>query len=172
MLRAAGASSDEINALRAQRQQLDARVEEIAQKLRAALREDEKHQGRPESSELSLRLSEDRAYVEELRRTARRVRTQLEDAAAVAGERSLKAMRERLAAELRRARIGRIDAVMGSKRQVELQVESLSAGRFPPELTDPLRMQTLLRDDEEYWPFEGEDWPDEFEERYSDEAEK
>ena len=58
---------------------------------------------------------------------------------------------------------------MGSKRQVELQIESLAAGRFPAELVDPLRMQSLLRDDEEYWPFEGEDWPDEFEERYSEE---
>ncbi len=80
-------------------------------------------------------------------------------------------MRERLAGELRRARIGRIDAVMGAKRTTELQVESLAAGRFPPELVDPLRMQSLLRDDEEYWPFEGEDWPDEFEERYSTEEE-
>ena len=78
-------------------------------------------------------------------------------------------LRARLAQELRRARIGRIDAVMGSKRQVELQIESLAAGRFPAELVDPLRMQSLLRDDEEYWPFEGEDWPDEFEERYPEE---
>ena len=58
---------------------------------------------------------------------------------------------------------------MGAKRQVELQVESLAAGRFPPELIDPLHMQGLLRDDEEYWPFEGEDWPDEFVERYAEE---
>ena len=31
-------------------------------------------------------------------------------------------------------------------------------------LRDPLRVQGLLADDEEYWPFEGEDWPDEFRE--------
>ena len=63
----------------------------------------------------------------------------------------------------RRARIGRIDAVMGSKRRIEIQIESLAAGRFPPELMDPLHIQGLLRDDEEYWPFEGELWQDEME---------
>ncbi len=172
MLSAAGANREEIAALRELRRKLDARVEEIEGKLRAALREGGTPSARPESRDLVLRLAEDRAYVEEVRRTARRLRTQLEEAADRAGERSLRAMRERLASELRRARIGRIDAVMGAKRQVELQVESLAAGRFPPELTDPLRMQSLLRDDEEYWPFEGEDWPDEFEERYADEDEE
>ena len=53
---------------------------------------------------------------------------------------------------------------MGSKRRIEIQIESLAAGRFPPELQDPLSIQGLLRDDEEYWPFEGEYWADEFEE--------
>jgi hypothetical protein len=56
---------------------------------------------------------------------------------------------------------------MGSKHNVELQIESLAAGRFPPELVDPLRLQGLLRDDEEYWPFEGERWDDEFKEEES-----
>lgn len=46
----------------------------------------------------------------------------------------------------------------------KIQIESLAAGRFPPELQDPLAIQGLLRDDEEYWPFEGELWADEFEE--------
>jgi hypothetical protein len=171
-LKMAGASAAEINALRELRRGLDRRIDDIEARLREALKSAPPPSSRPEASDLSLRLAEDRAYVEEVRRTARRLRTQLEQAADEAGERSLKAMRERLAAELRRARIGRIDAVMGAKRQVELQVESLAAGRFPPELTDPLRMQSLLRDDEEYWPFEGEDWPDEFEERYSDEEDE
>ncbi len=82
--------------------------------------------------------------------------------------RALETLRARLGSSLRRARIGRIDAVMGSKRRIELQIESLSAGRFPAELLDPLRIQGLLRDDEEYWPFEGELWRDEFEEDESD----
>jgi hypothetical protein len=169
---AQGKSRDELNALREVRQKLDTRIEDLEKRLREALRKDEAAHARPASADLALRFAEDRAYVEELRRSARRVRTALEDAADRAGEKALREVRARLATELRRARIGRIDAVMGAKRTSELQVESLAAGRFPPELMDPLRMQSLLRDDEEYWPFEGEDWPDEFEERYGDEVKK
>jgi hypothetical protein len=94
------------------------------------------------------------------------VREELARAIDARVEASLAALRDRIAGMLQRARIGRIDAVMGSKRRIELQIESLAAGRFPPELRDPLLVQGLLADDEEYWPFEGEDWPDEYEERY------
>jgi hypothetical protein len=95
------------------------------------------------------------------------VRQKLVAAASARAEVALGELRDRLNTLVRRARIGRIDAVMGSKRRVELQIESLAAGRFPAELRDPLRVQGLLDDDEEYWPFEGEDWPDEYEERYA-----
>jgi tetratricopeptide (TPR) repeat protein len=78
----------------------------------------------------------------------------------------LQALGERLGSFVRRARIGRIDAVMGSKRRIERQIESLAAGRFPAELQNPLLVQGFLKDDEEYWPFEGDDWPDEYLERY------
>ena len=74
----------------------------------------------------------------------------------------LAALERRLSSWLRRAKIGRIDAIMGSKRRIEIQIEGLAAGRFPPELRDPLLIQGLLSDDEEYWPFEGDDWPDEY----------
>ncbi|HEY8428043.1 MAG TPA: hypothetical protein VIL20_06700, partial [Sandaracinaceae bacterium] len=92
------------------------------------------------------------------------VRGRMVGAANDAALRALRGLRRDLGGHLRRARIGRIDAVMGSKRRIEIQIESLAAGRFPPELQDPLAIQGLLRDDEEYWPFEGEYWADEFEE--------
>ncbi len=82
---------------------------------------------------------------------------------------ALEALDDRLGGFVRRARIGRIDAVMGSKRRIERQIESLAAGRFPAELQDPLLVQGFLSDDEEYWPFEGDDWPDEYVERYGSE---
>jgi predicted nucleic acid-binding Zn-ribbon protein len=167
----AGADKGELRALYEVKKQLDRRVDDVAQQLREALAHADDTGAAPSARELSARLLEDRAYVEALQSRALKLRAGLETAASEAGERALRGLRERLAKELRRARIGRIDAVMGSKRQVELQVESLAAGRFPPELTDPLRMQSLLRDDEEYWPFEGEDWPDEFVERYAEDEE-
>jgi hypothetical protein len=170
-LERAGADKAELTALRAVRRKLDARLSKLDEGLREALRDDVRARTLPAATELSARFEEDRRYVEKLQLAAQTLRAELEARADQAGERSLRDLRDRLAQELRRARIGRIDAVMGSKRQVELQIESLAAGRFPAELTDPLRMQSLLRDDEEYWPFEGEDWPDEFEERYAEEEE-
>jgi TolA-binding protein len=71
----------------------------------------------------------------------------------------LRALRARLGGFLRRARIGRVDAIMGSKRRIEHQIEELAAGRY---LQDSLHVQGFLADDEEYWPFEGDDWPDEY----------
>ena len=162
----AGADAGELRALQSVKRGLDRRVDELSHKLRSALARGESTGHTPSSSELSQRFLEDQRYVEALRERALKLRAELEGRANAAGESALRGLRDWLAKELRRARIGHIDAVMGAKRQVELQVESLAAGRFPPELVDPLRMQSLLRDDEEYWPFEGEDWPDEFVERY------
>jgi outer membrane protein assembly factor BamD (BamD/ComL family) len=165
------ADASELRALHEIKRKLDRRLDDLSHKLRELLAHSESASAAPSSSELSTRFLEDKAYVQSLRTRALALRAKLEEQANLAGERALTSLRERLAKELRRARIGRIDAVMGSKRQVELQVESLAAGRFPAELVDPLRMQSMLRDDEEYWPFEGEDWPDEFIERYAEEEE-
>jgi len=164
----AGASKQDVAELRNTQRSLDKRVSDIESALDTQVRAAQTEASGPSGADLEALLRSDQAYVAAVRSKAHRVRVELSNAADAAGKRALVELRERLAAELRRARIGRIDAVMGSKRQVEIQIESLAAGRFPPELTDALRMQTLLRDDEEYWPFEGEDWPDEFLELYPD----
>ncbi|MBX3270630.1 MAG: tetratricopeptide repeat protein [Sandaracinaceae bacterium] len=109
-------------------------------------------------------LRRDRAAAARFSARVAGVRGRLAGAANDAALRALRDLRASLGGHLRRSRIGRIDAVMGSKRRIEIQIQSLSAGRFPPELQDPLSVQGLLRDDEEYWPFEGEYWADEFEE--------
>ena len=116
-------------------------------------------------------LAADAAKATRLQKRVLEVRPKLVNAANERAFAELTALRDRLAGFLRRARIGRIDAVMGSKRRVEIQIESLAAGRFPAELRNPLLIQGFLGSDEEYWPFEGEDWPDEYLERYGDEGE-
>lgn len=171
-LKQARAPQADIDALRATRRKLEGRLAALETQRRKLVGSRDHARKAPAADDLAARFSEDRAYVERLRADALALRDQLEEAADRAGLRALEQARTRVAQELRRARIGRIDAVMGSKRQVELQVESLAAGRFPPELIDPLHMQSLLRDDEEYWPFEGENWPDEFVERYAKEAKR
>jgi hypothetical protein len=68
----------------------------------------------------------------------------------------------RLSRLLRRARLGRIETVLGKKRALEIEVEALSQGLLPQTIIDSLDAARYLSDDEEYWPFEGEDWSDEY----------
>lgn len=74
---------------------------------------------------------------------------------------------DRLYLEARRvldkAKLGKIDAVIGQKRRLEIEVQDLASGRFPAELHGKLWEQGLIGDDEEFWPFEGEYWQDEYE---------
>jgi hypothetical protein len=68
----------------------------------------------------------------------------------------------RLSRLLRRARLGRIESVLGKKRALEVEIEAINAGYLPKDALDSLDAARYLRDNEEYWPFEGDDWPDEF----------
>jgi hypothetical protein len=68
----------------------------------------------------------------------------------------------RLSRLLRRARLGRIETVLGKKRSLEIEIEALSQGLLPQTIVDSLDAQRFLQDDEEFWPFEGEDWEDEY----------
>ncbi|MCE9574474.1 MAG: hypothetical protein K8W52_15105 [Deltaproteobacteria bacterium] len=97
------------------------------------------------------------------------------DRAAVDLERKLGAAADKLAQRaldrlykdtrrvLDKAKLGKIDAVIGQKRALDIEVSDLAAGRFPAELHGRLWEQGLIGDDEEYWPFEGEYWKDEYE---------
>ncbi|MBT8494854.1 MAG: hypothetical protein KJO07_17490 [Deltaproteobacteria bacterium] len=64
---------------------------------------------------------------------------------------------------LDKAKLGKIDSVIGQKRRLEIEVQDLAAGRFPRELHGKLWEKGLIGDDEVYWPFEGEFWKDEYE---------
>ncbi|HUJ59360.1 MAG TPA: hypothetical protein VLX92_12735 [Kofleriaceae bacterium] len=64
---------------------------------------------------------------------------------------------------LDKARLGKIDAVIGQKRKLDIEVQDLAAGRFPEELRPRLWNASMIGDDEEYWPFQGEYWADEYE---------
>ncbi|MDB4987967.1 MAG: Tetratricopeptide repeat domain protein, partial [Myxococcaceae bacterium] len=139
-------------------------VDALEAELRQLVRKSEHTRERPYGMDLAERLSQEEAYVDGIRSRALRIRNQLEAELASAERRALEGLQTRLEKELRRARIGRIDAVMGKKRKLELEVESLSAGRFPAELSLSHQKPALLSDDQEYWPFEGEDWSDEFQE--------
>src|SRR5262249_30676389 len=94
---------------------------------------------------------------------ARRLRGQLVAAASTIANKALVDLDKRLRELLRRARLTHIDAVIGKKKKLEIEIENLRQGRFPADLFATLQLEGLMGGDEEYWPFEGEYWSDEYE---------
>jgi hypothetical protein len=99
----------------------------------------------------------------ELRAHVAQLEARLDHASGELIEKALTGLRGHLEDLLRRARLGKIDAVVGQKRKLEKQIEDLAAGRFPPEMFGKLHIEGLIKDDEEYWPPEQEIWLDEYE---------
>jgi outer membrane protein assembly factor BamD (BamD/ComL family) len=100
---------------------------------------------------------------EELRKRSAALDGRLEGASRELVKEALQTLRGRMEQLLKRARLGRIDAVVGEKRKLEREIEDLAAGRFPPELFGKLHIEGLIGDDEVYWPPEKERWADEYE---------
>ena len=162
-MRAAGATEAQLSPLESELAQLGTRVGAMERQI-DQLGAQPPAPAATGGGDLEGMLRTDRQMAAQFDSRVAQVRGRMVGAANDAALRALRGLRGELGGYLRRSRIGRIDAVMGSKRRIEIQIESLAAGRFPPELQDPLSVQGLLRDDEEYWPFEGEYWADEFEE--------
>lgn len=70
---------------------------------------------------------------------------------------------ERLRNILAKTRLVHIDAVVGKKKKLELEIAGLAEGRLPAALFYKMQAEGTLADDEIYWPFEGEEWADEYE---------
>jgi tetratricopeptide (TPR) repeat protein len=94
---------------------------------------------------------------------ARKLRAQLVAATSTIANQALVDLDKRLRELLRRARLTHIDAVIGKKKKLEIEIANLRQGRFPADLFATLQLEGLMGDDEEYWPFEGEYWSDEYE---------
>jgi len=94
---------------------------------------------------------------------ARKLRANLVAATGVIATAALADLDKRLRELLREARLTHIDAVIGKKKKLEIEIENLREGRYPAEMFATLQLEGLMGDDEEYWPFEGEYWSDEYE---------
>jgi hypothetical protein len=92
----------------------------------------------------------------------RRLRARLVAAASAVAEQALVELDTRLRELLRQARLTQIDAVIGKKKKLEIEISNLREGRYPPDMFAKLQLEGLMGDDEEYWPFEGEYWSDEY----------
>lgn len=60
-----------------------------------------------------------------------------------------------------RARLAKIDVVLGQKKGLEVEVDALKSGVLPKSAIDSVNAARYLEDNEEYWPFEGDEWLDE-----------
>jgi tetratricopeptide (TPR) repeat protein len=104
----------------------------------------------------------DVARVSELQARIVAARRELADAESALAKDALHRLDLRLSRLLRRARLGRIESVLGRKRALEVEVEAIRLGFLPQDAVDSLDAARYLEDSEEYWPFEGDDWPDEY----------
>ena len=107
-------------------------------------------------------LAADRERATLLYNDAQKLRVAVEAQELTLAKDTLTRLDRRLSRLLRRARLGRIETVLGKKRSLEIEVEALSQGLLPQTIIDSLDAARYLGDDEEYWPFEGEDWSDEY----------
>jgi len=84
-----------------------------------------------------------------------------------AGDRLAQQAVDRLYSDTRRvldkAKLGKVDAIIGQKRKLDIEVQDLAAGRFPEELIGKMWNASMIGDDEEFWPWQGEYWADEYE---------
>ncbi len=107
-------------------------------------------------------IAEDRARASKLYESSNRLRAKVEKEQLALAKDALVRLDRRLSRLIRRARLGRIETVLGKKRALEIEIEALSQGLLPQSIVDSLDAERYLEDDEEYWPFEGEDWADEY----------
>ena len=116
----------------------------------------------PKGEDLAGLLAADRERATLLYNEAQKLRLAVEAQELALAKDTLTRLDRRLSRLLRRARLGRIETVLGKKRSLEIEVEALSQGLLPQTIIDSLDAARYLGDDEEYWPFEGEDWSDEY----------
>jgi tetratricopeptide (TPR) repeat protein len=116
----------------------------------------------PAGADLTDLLRTDAASTSELQRRIATSRRALADSELSLARDAIHRLDLRLSRLLRRARLGRIESILGRKRALEVEVEAIRLGYLPNDAVDSLDAAQYLEDSEEYWPFEGDDWPDEY----------
>lgn len=116
----------------------------------------------PAGAGLPELLARDAALASDLEAAAQQRLAELEGRRDALARDAVGRLERRLARLVRRARAGRIETVLGRKHALEVEVEALSRGFLPQGAVDSLDAARYLSDDEEYWPFDGEDWEDEY----------
>ncbi|MBP8806507.1 MAG: hypothetical protein KBG48_17210 [Kofleriaceae bacterium] len=142
---------------------LAARVEAAGVKARALTEAADATTSAAAPAALRTLLDDDVRAARRLDRQAATLLASLEDAAAARSQAMIDRLYTQAKRVLDKARLGKVDAVIGQKRALDIKVQDLAAGRFPEELFGRMWEQGMIGDDEELWPFEGEYWADEYE---------
>lgn len=143
--------------------QLDGHIQALARQAdRAAAAADAAIEGAA-AADLRPLIRADIRRARHLERASRALLARLEGAADALARQALDRLHGDTRRVLDKAKLGKIDAVIGQKRSLDIQVQDLAAGRYPAELHGRLWEEGLIGDDEELWPFEGEYWADEYE---------
>jgi len=156
-LEAAHASPARTTPLRAELTLLEARLAQAKQVATASL-----HATEQTGADLPDLLRADATHAAELSGRMDGLRASLASEETRLAKDALHRLDLRLSRLLRRARLGRIESVLGRKRTLEVEIEAINDGVIPKSAIDSLDAARYLTDKEEYWPFEGDDWPDEF----------
>ncbi|HVV88631.1 MAG TPA: hypothetical protein VHE35_36555, partial [Kofleriaceae bacterium] len=141
---------------------LGARVDAAAEQARAYASKADDAIAAKAPAGLQPLLADDLARARRLDRAAQEIRARLERQAELRSAAMVEALYHDVKKVLDKARLGRVDSVIGQKRELDIEVQDLAAGRFPAELHGKLWEEGLIGDDEEYWPPEGEYWADEY----------
>lgn len=157
--RAEGAAKTQLAAIKTELVQIEADAGPLAARL---LETPGAAGGAPAGDALLELLRVDAALARELEQATEDARALLVQEQGALALEALERVERRLTRLVRRARAGRIETVLGRKRAVELEIEALSQGFLPRGAVDSLDAARYLADDEEYWPFDGEDWEDEY----------
>lgn len=155
-VKSTGAHAADLQQVEAELADLEARARDASRTERAPSIETHGGAGLPDL------VAGDRERATALYADADQTRGALVAAQRAAAKDALVRLDRRLSRLLRRARLGRIETVLGKKRALEVEIEALSEGFLPQGAVDSLEAARYLRDDEEYWPFDGEDWADEY----------
>ena len=116
----------------------------------------------PAGGDLPDLLRADASKGAEIQARVAAARKELSDTETLLAKDALHRLDLRLSRLLRRARLGRIESVLGRKRALEVEIEAIRLGYLPQDAVDSLDAARYLEDNQEYWPFEGDNWPDEF----------
>jgi hypothetical protein len=115
------------------------------------------------SDTIATMVTKDVAHAQQLQSQARALRSNMAKAAEARAMTSIERVYKDTKRVLDKAKLGKIDAVIGQKRKLDIDVQDLAAGRFPAELIGQMWNAGLIGDDEEIWPLQGDFWADEYE---------